>query len=471
MTIRLLWPTRFGRITQGFLARPNFYGQFSYWGLDGVRYSLPGHEGIDIEAEMGSEVMACADGTVSLVQLDGNTNPDTLPYGNQVRIRHADGYQTIYAHLQEVRIAQGQRVRAGDVIGLADSTGRSSASHLHLTLKKRGATQAGETIFKNDTIDPTPFLEPFPGGVVARRAAPDHPLRGLHGDAAADRLRDDGVRGWAVETVYSNGDLAAPQPRDFSSHEAADVRVVVRWNYSFAASDGGLGTYPPRVGYDRFINWCVGSIRASRGVWGHIIGNEPNRAGERPDYQSPAQPGTPIRPSDVTYIYNAVWHHLPAITRVIPPAIDPTNVETMDPLDYWRAIVADLDGAEFFALHGYSYGRDQAVDSAERFQHMPWQFHSFRMWQPLANVLYNTQQFRRAPLIITETNHLVRTNGQNGWEPDADGWVTRMYNYVQAWNNQPGDQYVHGVCLYRLIGDQWRLDDKPRVLRAMRESG
>jgi hypothetical protein len=52
----------------------------------------------------------------------------------------------------------GQEVSAGQVIGKADSTGASTGSHLHLTLKRDGATERGETIYPKDVIDPTPYL-------------------------------------------------------------------------------------------------------------------------------------------------------------------------------------------------------------------------------------------------------------------------------------------------------------------------
>jgi len=49
-------------------------------------------------------------------------------------------------------------VKAGQVIGLADTTGASVGSHLHLTLKRDGATERGETDYPKDILDPTPFL-------------------------------------------------------------------------------------------------------------------------------------------------------------------------------------------------------------------------------------------------------------------------------------------------------------------------
>ncbi len=461
MAFRLRWPVASGTRTQGFMERPEFYKKFG----------LPGHEGIDIAAPEGAEVRACADGTVYRVELDATKHA----YGIYVRLEHETGYKTIYGHLSAALVAEGQQVKAGDLIGRVGSTGNSTGPHLHLTLKQAGATAAGITNFPSDIIDPTPFLETAAGDTAApARWKPDHPMRGVHGDGAADWMLREGVRGWATETVYNGGDLGVFHPVDYSAHEAAGVRVIVRWGYSFAKADGGMGTFPERARYPEFINWCVQSIRGSRGVWGHIIGNEPNRAGERPDYQGPENPGTPIMPGDITYIYNAVWNQLGMSIRVSPPAIDPTNVETMIPSDYWRAILNDLAGAEFFALHGYSYTRAQPPNSPERFADpsMSWQFRSFRMWEPLAKALFDMERFRHLPILITETNHLFLSDGvTKGWEPDADSWVRAMYQYVFDWNRGPGDQYVHGVCLYRYEGDEWRIADKPALLQALRESG
>jgi hypothetical protein len=163
MTLRLRWPTQYPLIRQPFgvnwTGDPDFY----------ARAGLSGHEGLDIEAPEGSEVYACADGVVSRISLDGDSSPDEKPYGNQIRITHAvEGgdveYTTTYGHLQRVRdgLHIGSRVLAGELIAYAGSTGSShGGAHLHLMLKKRGASAAGETPFPKDIVDPTPFLEPL----------------------------------------------------------------------------------------------------------------------------------------------------------------------------------------------------------------------------------------------------------------------------------------------------------------------
>ncbi len=140
------WPTEFRSINQYFGANPQNYAQFG----------LPGHEGLDIMAPTGSKIFAVAPGQVKVV----NKNPSGHNYGIHVRIEHADGYETIYGHLQQAHVNIGQQVKAGDLLGLADNTGNSFGSHLHLTLKKKGAKQGN---WPYNIIDPTPFLMPLMG--------------------------------------------------------------------------------------------------------------------------------------------------------------------------------------------------------------------------------------------------------------------------------------------------------------------
>ena len=142
----LLWPTDYSFITQEYGANPQIYS----------RFGMPGHEGVDIRALNNTNIYCCADGVVYRV----HTNPDPRvhAYGKHVRVRHKDGYKTVYGHLARPLVRVGQEVKAGELIGRANSTGASTGSHLHLTLKRDGATDRGETNFPKDIIDPTPFL-------------------------------------------------------------------------------------------------------------------------------------------------------------------------------------------------------------------------------------------------------------------------------------------------------------------------
>lgn len=148
-----VWPTEYRSINQYFGANPSYYGQFG----------LPGHEGLDIMAPMSSKIFAVAPGQVMRVR----TNPSGHNYGIHVQINHIEGYQTIYAHLKEAHVRVGQSVNAGHVLGLANNTGNSFGSHLHLTLKKQDSQFEG---WPYNIFDPTPFLLPLLG--IVKPAGP-----------------------------------------------------------------------------------------------------------------------------------------------------------------------------------------------------------------------------------------------------------------------------------------------------------
>lgn len=120
------WPTRYKTVNQRWGANPEYYAQFG----------LPGHDGVDIRALLGTDILAVAPGVVSSVY----TDPNGHNYGIHVRLDHGDGWQTIYAHLQQATVTQGQQVTGGAIIGKADSTGNSTGTHLHFGLKRLGYT-------------------------------------------------------------------------------------------------------------------------------------------------------------------------------------------------------------------------------------------------------------------------------------------------------------------------------------------
>lgn len=84
------------------------------------------HKGTDFAAPTGTPIYAAGHGTVQRANRYGG-------YGNYVRIRHSNGYETAYAHLSRFArgMKAGARVRQGDVIGYVGSTGASTGPHLH----------------------------------------------------------------------------------------------------------------------------------------------------------------------------------------------------------------------------------------------------------------------------------------------------------------------------------------------------
>ena len=89
------------------------------------------HYGIDIAAGSGDEVLAFAYGRVSFVGTEEG-------YGNYCIIEHPGGYSTLYAHLGQCLVTEGQDLEKGQLIGYAGQTGRTDGPHLHFELKRDG---------------------------------------------------------------------------------------------------------------------------------------------------------------------------------------------------------------------------------------------------------------------------------------------------------------------------------------------
>ena len=91
------------------------------------------HQGTDFAAPRGTPIYAAADGVIDMAQWFSG-------YGRYVQIKHLNGYQTAYAHMNAIAdgITPGTRVRQGQVIGYVGSTGRSTGNHLHFELEING---------------------------------------------------------------------------------------------------------------------------------------------------------------------------------------------------------------------------------------------------------------------------------------------------------------------------------------------
>ncbi|HEX2189917.1 MAG TPA: M23 family metallopeptidase [Longimicrobiaceae bacterium] len=124
-------------------------------------FNPPQHKGTDYRAATGTPVFASAGGVVERIGWDSRPLPRPDPrsgkmvkgWGRYVRIRHSDGTSTLYAHLVESSTAdlgEGQSVTKGQMIALANNSGGSSASHLHIEY----VTRSGER------IDPHPCIVP-----------------------------------------------------------------------------------------------------------------------------------------------------------------------------------------------------------------------------------------------------------------------------------------------------------------------
>jgi len=114
-------PLKHIRITSNFTNR-RFHPVLKRW---------KAHLGTDFGARRGTPILAAADGRVVFARYKGAN-------GNLVKIKHRDGYATIYAHMSRIKTKCGKEVKKGEVIGYVGNTGRSTGSHLHFGVYLNG---------------------------------------------------------------------------------------------------------------------------------------------------------------------------------------------------------------------------------------------------------------------------------------------------------------------------------------------
>ena len=105
------------------------------------------HYGTDIKVFVGDTIRAAFSGKVRVVAFE------RYGYGNYVIIRHPNGLETVYGHMSRHLCKPNQIVRAGDVIGLGGSTGRSTGSHLHFETRFLGQFIDPERLFDFEAQD------------------------------------------------------------------------------------------------------------------------------------------------------------------------------------------------------------------------------------------------------------------------------------------------------------------------------
>ena len=89
------------------------------------------HQGIDIGASTGSDIVAAADGVVTIATYSASA-------GNYVMLSHGGGVSTVYMHCSSLNVSEGQSVTQGQVIAKVGSTGYSTGPHLHFEVRVNG---------------------------------------------------------------------------------------------------------------------------------------------------------------------------------------------------------------------------------------------------------------------------------------------------------------------------------------------
>jgi murein DD-endopeptidase MepM/ murein hydrolase activator NlpD len=117
----------------------NISPMFFSWPVSGVITSVFGwrksgfHHGLDIAADTGTPIRACAAGKVVFTGWKS-------VYGRTVIIEHYNGEQTLYGHTSKIYVTTGEKVIKGQKIGAVGATGNATGPHLHLEIKKAGQT-------------------------------------------------------------------------------------------------------------------------------------------------------------------------------------------------------------------------------------------------------------------------------------------------------------------------------------------
>ena len=111
--------------------------------------SLDNHKGIDIALQEPFQLSAAADGVVIRSELSSS-------YGNVVYLSHrinGKTYTTVYAHMSDRSVSNGQTVKQGTQLGFMGNTGQSYGQHLHFEL------HLGEwNVGKTNAVDPSPYI-------------------------------------------------------------------------------------------------------------------------------------------------------------------------------------------------------------------------------------------------------------------------------------------------------------------------
>ena len=101
------------------------------------------HCGLDFVAQEGKAVHATGEGTVTFLQYS------RTGYGNEIVIDHTYGFGSRYAHLETVKVKEGERVKRGQMIGTVGETGRATGPHLHY-----------EVLYERRPVNPSFYLIP-----------------------------------------------------------------------------------------------------------------------------------------------------------------------------------------------------------------------------------------------------------------------------------------------------------------------
>lgn len=202
-------------------------GPLTYDGHEGTDIALPSlaaqAAGVEVRAAAAGEVAGIRDGMPDIVPGPGARDLAGRDCGNGLLLRHQGGWQTQYCHLAQgsVTVAEGDRVEADQTLGRIGLSGRTEFPHLHLTVRRDGAS-----------VDP---FEPSDDGAcgATRESLWAKPVRyrpgGIVDAGFANRLPEfDAITAGTAETQVEQGDPLVLWGHFFGGRAGDVVRIEIR---------------------------------------------------------------------------------------------------------------------------------------------------------------------------------------------------------------------------------------------------
>ena len=213
---------------------------YSSGNVHSCRYSYDGRPaGIDIAVPSGTEIFAPSCGTVQRLSDLGSSS-----FGKYFEIKHDDGTITLYAHLSEFNVYNGQYVHVGDLIAKSGSTGNSTGPHLHFEMSNKDTYKY---YCDNGCIDPRDLTC---GHIDPPPSFPEKPVinQGLRALSNSSYAKIFTLTSSRYTNLYSNSELTSPLSSTAWTGENDEIWLT------------GVGWTSKNVPYAR-IKYPVGSSR------------------------------------------------------------------------------------------------------------------------------------------------------------------------------------------------------------------
>jgi hypothetical protein len=269
---------------------------------------------------------------------------------------------------------------------------------------------------------------------------------GLHelDDINNNPMVEKGKKGWIVFTEAIGRDRNDTSGKNFRPWADAGYGVIVRLNHGY----GTNGTLPYQRYYEDFAQRAANYVNSSPGAHIWVIGNECNLAVEWPRYEGTEEPITAERYVDCFRRVRSKIKALPGHSgdQVVMQGVGPWNTQIGQGwIEYYVDILNRLGsgGVDGIALHTYTHNTDPALIFSEQKMDPPYnnRYYQFRTYKDFMNA--NPSWARSLPVYITETDQDV------AWADTNSGWVKNAYTEINSWNQNPANQKIRALVLYR----------------------